>query len=105
MFKKKNLNVSRLSEHSIPQSGGRDVKTFSWDHRLQRPKKNDKTKTRAPKKMDFQCVFYPTVFTAENGQPKKQKNDERYGGRDVFSETADSISNSTINSNPKTSKS
>ena len=50
---KKNLNASRPSEHllcsfkektermyldvlSIPQSGGNNVKTFRWDHRLQR---------------------------------------------------------------------
>ena len=31
----RNLNAPRLSEHP-PARGGRDVKTFRWDHRLQR---------------------------------------------------------------------
>ena len=31
---KKNLNASRPSEH--PSVGGESVKTFRWDHRLQR---------------------------------------------------------------------
>ena len=31
---KKNLNASRPSEH--PSVGGGNVKTFRWDHRLQR---------------------------------------------------------------------
>ena len=34
---KKNLNASRPSEH--PPARGQNVKTFGWDHSLQRPKK------------------------------------------------------------------
>ena len=34
-FLKKNLNA-HLDLLSIPQSGGKSVKTFRWDHRLQR---------------------------------------------------------------------
>ena len=34
---KENLNASRLSKHP-PVKGGGDVKTFRWDHRLQRDK-------------------------------------------------------------------
>ena len=34
-FLKKNLDASRHSEH--PPVRGENVKTFRWDHRLQRP--------------------------------------------------------------------
>ena len=36
VFKEKSVILSNLDLLSIPQSGGKNVKTFRWDHRLQR---------------------------------------------------------------------